>query len=91
MNMNLDNLKKVEIMQKYFSNQNSNPTAAKNYTKITNLIPNSRFPITNRTINHNQHIFSSVSKIYMQSTKGNKTNNKSTLSLRSQSRGLEYH
>ena len=87
MNMNLDNSKKVEIMQKYFSNQNNmSRPMSNNYTKITNLIPNSKFPITNRTI-HNKHI---LSKLYMQNNnKLMKSGNKSTLSIRGQSQRVD--
>ena len=87
MNMNLDNSKKVEIMQKYFSNQNNmSRPMSNNYTKITNLIPNSKFPITNRTI-HNKHI---LSKLYMQNNnKLMKSGNKPTLSIRGQSQRVD--
>ena len=55
-----------------------------NYKKITNLIPNSKFPISNRT--QNQQIISSISKIYMRGNKQDRTGNHSSFNIRPQSK-----
>jgi hypothetical protein len=93
-NMNLHDKKKSEIIEKYFSNNFNNLNITKaplqkcnnnqNYKKITNLIPNSKFPISNRT--QNQQIISSISKIYMRGNKQDRTGNHSSFNIRPQSK-----
>jgi hypothetical protein len=85
--------KKNEIIEKYFSNNFNNLNFNKaplqkynnpNYKKITNLIPNSKFPISNRT--QNQQINSTISKIYMRGNKQDRTGNHSSFNIRPQSK-----
>ena len=93
-NMNLHDKKKSEIIEKDFSNNFNNLNITKaplqkcnnnqNYKKITNLIPNSKFPISNRT--QNQQIISSISKIYMRGNKQDRTGNHSSFNIRPQSK-----
>ena len=85
--MNIDNSKKLEIVQRYLSN---NKRGNGHCMKITNFIPNMKFPVSNRASSHHsgKQMIASASKLYLNSTRGNKTsNNRSSLSVRSNSRG----
>jgi hypothetical protein len=63
-------VRKIDVMGKYLSCNNINS----DFSKISILIPNTKY-ITRK---QNKHIFSSLSKLYIQKNKFNKNINKSS-------------